>query len=98
MNLLLCIGEWCHVFPEGGIWQTDTLGGRSNGREAEVGKLKWGVGKLIAHAPVTPLVRPFFFMGTETAYPQHPETKANLNGSGKLRHVRNTPISRTPKL
>jgi len=27
---LVASGEWCHVFPEGGIWQTSTLGGRSN--------------------------------------------------------------------
>eukprot|EP00128_Syssomonas_multiformis_P010763 Colp12_sorted_trinity150504_noHs@8707 len=67
---LVAAGEWCHVFPEGGIWQRDTLGGRRNGREGQIGKLKWGVGKLIAHAPVTPQVVPFFFMGTETIYPQ----------------------------
>lgn len=76
---LVAAGEWCHVFPEGGIWQTDKLGGRKNGAEASIGKLKWGVGKLIAHAPVTPHVVPFFFMGTEHFYPQHPETKAVKN-------------------
>lgn len=67
---LVAAGEWCHVFPEGGIWQWDTLGGRRNGHEKELGKLKWGIGKLIAHAPVTPEVVPFYFKGTETIYPQ----------------------------
>lgn len=87
---LIAAGEWCHVFPEGGIWQLDTLGGRKSNNTAtqsattsastsSIGKLKWGVGKLIAHAPVTPHVVPFFFMGTETFYPQHPETKAVKN-------------------
>ena len=43
------------------------------------GSLKWGIGKLIAHSPVTPHIIPFFFMGTETAYPQHPVTKSISN-------------------
>ncbi len=40
-----------------------------------LGKLKWGVGKLIAHAPTPPVVIPFFHMGMETILPQHPDTK-----------------------
>ena len=36
-----------------GVWQLDYLGGRLNGREKELGKLKWGVGKIIAHSPVS---------------------------------------------
>lgn len=138
VSLFLCAGEWCHVFPEGGIWQNKTLGGRgalgsvvkspasastssataetstgsssssssspviSGGGAASssmpegqlqlvgeelpptqpqptMDRLKWGIGKLIAHAPVPPAVVPFFFMGTETAYPQHPVTKALSN-------------------
>lgn len=68
-------GEWIHVFPEGGIWQTNELGGRMNGREKLIGKLKWGVGKLIAHSPTPVIVIPFFHVGTETIIPQHPVTK-----------------------
>lgn len=68
-------GQWCHIFPEGGVWQRDTLGGRSNGQEKNIGKLKWGVGKLIAHAPVLPIVIPFFHMGMETVIPQNQETR-----------------------
>jgi 1-acyl-sn-glycerol-3-phosphate acyltransferase len=121
-------GQWCHVFPEGGVWQNDTLGGRditatgistssvvssnsaddaftasagavplqdtdvlsntSDGPVAAVtsqrklpimDRLKWGIGKLIAHAPTKPVVIPFFFMGTETIYPQDKVTKALRN-------------------
>lgn len=68
-------GNWCHVFPEGGIWQRKELGGRQNDRVREIGKLKWGIGKLIAHSPQRPIVIPFFFMGTETITPLHPVTK-----------------------
>ena len=68
-------GEWCHIFPEGGVWQGNTLGGRSNGKEKEFGKLKWGIGKLIAHAPITPIVIPFFHMGMEKVIPQNQKTR-----------------------
>lgn len=42
-------------------------------------RLKWGIGKLIAHSPEPPVVVPFFFMGTETVYPQHKVTKECFN-------------------
>jgi monolysocardiolipin acyltransferase len=35
-----------------------------------IGKLKWGVGKLIAHAPITPVVMPFAHVGMERLLPQ----------------------------
>eukprot|EP00986_Skeletonema_menzelii_P004897 scaffold1709_cov151-Skeletonema_menzelii.AAC.20 len=118
----LANGEWCHVFPEGGVWQWKELGGRrvlpegsvlgsasdfaddqtknvatnnnnsnnnnsgSNNNKSPViipattthkslppspiGKLKWGVGKLIAHAPITPRVIPFAHCGMERLLPQ----------------------------
>lgn len=71
---LVASGQWCHVFPEGGTWQTTSLGGRSNGREKDIGKLKWGVGKLIAHSPNAPKVIAFYFSGLETSIPQNPIT------------------------
>ena len=43
------------------------------------GKLKWGVGKLIAHCPTTPIVIPFYHFGTENTYPQHKDTKVIKN-------------------
>ncbi|KAL3765019.1 hypothetical protein ACHAW5_004278 [Stephanodiscus triporus] len=111
----LARGEWCHVFPEGGVWQWDELGGRRRlppnavvvsssdfGRgdgsgpiddgddgamriipatarqralpPSPVGKLKWGVGKLIAHAPITPVVIPFAHRGMERLLPQDEDT------------------------
>ena len=142
----LANGEWCHVFPEGGVWQWNELGGRrlldggmrlgnasdfatpteqqqdvllqhdyyyehgdddsiimkdksestsssssnNNKRknnntnkviipattahkqlhQSPIGKLKWGVGKLIAHAPITPHVIPFAHHGMERLLPQ----------------------------
>ena len=121
----LARGEWCHVFPEGGVWQWDELGGRrrlprdavsvsssdfggggggggganggGGGDDADatlriipatarqrvlppspVGKLKWGIGKLIAHAPITPAVIPFAHRGMERLLPQD-------EGTGKTR-------------
>jgi monolysocardiolipin acyltransferase len=64
-----------HYYNKAGIWQKKNLGGRQNGQERNIGKLKWGVGKLIAHSPVVPIVIPFFFSGTETIIPQDPVTK-----------------------
>lgn len=83
---LFAHGEWCHLFPEAGIWQLDTLGGRSNGKESEIGKLKWGVGKLIAHAPKRPVVIAFYFSGSEKILPQDPQTKDLLSPIPKLNH------------
>lgn len=71
-------GDWCHLFPEAGVWQLSTLGGRSNGTEKEKGRLKWGVGKMIAHAPEPPVVIPFCHMGMERVMPQDPETRVTL--------------------
>jgi len=118
----LACGEWCHVFPEGGVWQWEELGGRRQlppkavmGSSSDIssgsdnvqfkeddentrqiimpatlqqkslspsprGKLKWGVGKLIAHAPVTPKVIPFAHRGMERIFPQDENT-----GKTKLR-------------
>jgi len=78
---LLADGEWCHIFPEGGVWQEGQLGGRRTAaQETETsstsalvvppaGKLKWGTGKLIAHANVRPRVIPFAHVGMENLLP-----------------------------
>ena len=121
----LACGQWCHIFPEGGVWQWDELGGRrelppnaSMGRTSDFddaskmsgdengaihiipatrqqrslppsskGKLKWGVGKLIAHAPVTPKVIPFAHAGMETLFPQHETTGKTRLRDGFLRSL-----------
>lgn len=79
---LVARGEWCHIFPEGGVWQWNELGGRgrhsiieSEARGLKKSKLKWGVGKLIAHAPNRPRVVPFAHVGMENLLPQDPKTR-----------------------
>lgn len=69
-------GNWLHIFPEGGIWQLSGLGGRRD--DLEKGKLKWGVGRLIAHSPRKPVVIAFYFNGMETIMPHDHETKKLL--------------------
>jgi hypothetical protein len=81
----LAAGDWGHVFPEAGIWQRPgCLGGRENGKEDEIGHLKWGAGKLIAHSPKRAVVIPFVHLGMETVTPQDPETKARLSSVPNL--------------
>ena len=42
---------------------------------SELGLLKWGVGKVIAHAPRTPRVVPFFHTGMQNLVAEDPATK-----------------------
>ena len=82
---LLARGEWCHIFPEGGVFQLNELGGRHQKHKMyqenpyneanennldSIGKLKWGVGKLIAHAPIRPRVIPFAHIGMDVLLPK----------------------------
>lgn len=69
----LAAGDWCHIFPEGRISQRDQLGGRKGCTKIKE-KLKWGVGKLIAHAPVCPKVFPFAHVGMENLLAQDSKT------------------------
>lgn len=64
---------------EGHCEQDGSLGGRAEGlgRE-ELGRLKWGVGKMIAHAPVTPIVIPLFHTGMAELIPINPFTRKIL--------------------
>lgn len=69
-------GHWVHVFPEGRVIQTGELGldvlTPRGPRELErVGRLKWGVGKLIAHSPYVPVVIPMHHTGMPNVMPQH---------------------------
>jgi len=72
-------GRWVHIFPEGKINQGDTLGANFVGvRPASDvagcggGRLKWGIGKIIAHAPKTPKVVPFYAVGMRDLLPCSP--------------------------
>lgn len=52
-------GGWVHIFPEGRI-----------NPHHEDWRLKWGVGRLLFDASVTPLVIPIAFRGTERLFPE----------------------------
>lgn len=69
----IAIGDWIHLFPEAGCYQLHTLGGRFYFKPHEVrekGRLKWGVGKLIAHSPQKPIVIPWHHTGMESVLRQ----------------------------
>ncbi|CAH3159833.1 unnamed protein product [Pocillopora meandrina] len=53
-------GEWIHVFPEGAVNINDSIK-----------RLKWGVGRLIAEAQVTPIVVPFWHEGMDDVLPNY---------------------------
>lgn len=75
-------GDWVHIFPEGKIDQRKgngkfcignnvshgTLGmqGREEPGKSEIGRLKWGVGKLVARASIPPIVVPIYHVGMDT--------------------------------
>ncbi|ETK86904.1 hypothetical protein L915_08546 [Phytophthora nicotianae] len=63
-------GAWVHIFPEGKIVQHEALGGRPSPRREEIGRLKWGVGKLIARATTPPIVVPVYHYNMEKLMPQ----------------------------
>lgn len=69
-------GCWVHVFPEGRVVQGSSLGldpltTRSSEDLTDKGRLKWGIGKLIAHSPVPPIIIPFHHKGMAGVMPQH---------------------------
>ena len=61
-------GSWCHIFPEGRIWQN----WRFNAAEESIlGPFKCGVGKLIAHSyPNCPVVLPMYHTGMDKIVPE----------------------------
>ncbi|RHY18574.1 hypothetical protein DYB32_010360 [Aphanomyces invadans] len=72
-------GDWVHIFPEGKIVQ----GGRDGPEATTIGRLKWGVGKLIARAEITPVVLPIYHVGMDKVCAIHRETlQTALFGDG----------------
>jgi monolysocardiolipin acyltransferase len=66
-------GDWVHVFPEGKVVQSGQLGENYLGTRSvedanEIGRLKWGVGKIIAHSPVDVHVIPIHHKGMEVRH------------------------------
>ena len=85
-------GEWCHLFPEGGVWQDEFIGGRGGTSGQPLGRatcnrLKWGVGKVIAHAPVPPVVIPFFHAGMDTVLPMDPRSRKSVTAQLPLLNI-----------
>ncbi|KAE9026717.1 hypothetical protein PR003_g11296 [Phytophthora rubi] len=68
-------GAWVHIFPEGKIVQREALGGRPSPRREEIGRLKWGVGKLIARATTRPIVVPVYHCNMEQLMPQDEQNR-----------------------
>jgi monolysocardiolipin acyltransferase len=54
-------GGWLHFFPEGRVVQ--------NFNSQQIGRLKWGVGRLIMEAKVPPLILPIFLKGFDAMKP-----------------------------
>lgn len=63
---LLDRGQWCHVFAEGKVRQN----WRFEAHEPKLGEFKLGVGKLIAHCRVTPIVIPIYHKGMDDVLPE----------------------------
>ncbi|CAM9389378.1 unnamed protein product [Ectocarpus fasciculatus] len=72
-------GEWLHIFPEGAVTQLSELGGRMSYQRDALGCLKWGVAKLIAHAPVKPIMVPYFHTGMDGVMPMDHDRKLLTN-------------------
>ncbi len=82
-------GDWVHVFPEGRVVQTgrlamDEISSRSEEEVARVGRLKWGVGKLIAHSDSPPTVVPWHHSGMAGILPQHAEWRDDGRGGRRF--------------
>lgn len=59
-------GSWCHVFAEGRVWQR----WRFDEGEAVLGPFKIGVGKLLAHCAVSPMIIPIYHKGMDDVVPE----------------------------
>jgi 1-acyl-sn-glycerol-3-phosphate acyltransferase len=73
----LAAGEWCHIFPEGRVWQNWRFAGNTSA--PILGEFKYGVGKLVAHCyPNVPIVLPIYHRGMSGVVPE--------KGGGQQRH------------
>ncbi|KAG5190723.1 hypothetical protein JKP88DRAFT_266791 [Tribonema minus] len=93
MQRRLASGAWCHIFPEGSCFQTGSLSGRTGEGRQRLGRLKWGVGKLIAHAPCPPVVFPLFHTGMQGVTPLHPNSRKYFSLVSALTPLADGPVS-----
>lgn len=74
-------GGWVHLYPEGRIWQCAPVGGaslRPDGSAYEAPPwqqpyrpyLRWGVGRIVAEAPVSPRIVAYYHTGMADLQPQ----------------------------
>lgn len=92
-------GRWVHIFPEGRVVQgtslaLDPITTRSPQQLALKGRLKWGVGKIIAHSPEPPIVVPFYHKGMAGVMPQHNLLQQH-DGAWEFNNKVLSPIPRT---
>lgn len=59
-------GNWCHVFPEGRVFQN----WRFEDKEPRLGPFKIGVGKLVAQCKRSPLIIPLYHKGMDSVIPE----------------------------
>ena len=82
-------GSWCHIFAEGRVWQS----WRFDKNETNLGKFKFGVGKLIAHSSVTPIVIPVYHRGMDKIVPEK-----QYKDEKKRKKRASVPITIIPKM
>ena len=80
-------GSWCHIFAEGKVRQNWRFNVEN---EPVLGDFKFGVGKLIAHCEVSPIVIPIYHRGMDGVIPEKV-----LNDKKSKRA--STPISVVPR-
>ena len=74
-------GGWVHLYPEGRIWQCSPVGGAAVRPDGSVyiapswqqpyrPYLRWGVGRIIAEAPISPRIVAYYHTGMADLQPQ----------------------------
>ena len=80
-------GSWCHIFAEGRVWQS----WRFDRNQTNVGKFKFGVGKLVAHCKESPIVVPVYHRGMDQIVPEK-----RLTGKARIKRP-SVPYTVVPK-
>ncbi|KAJ1491518.1 hypothetical protein T484DRAFT_1933304 [Baffinella frigidus] len=99
----LAAGSWVHVFPEGRVVQNpvaQTLGldpvtPRNPKEIEEKGRLKWGIGKLVAHSPRVPVIIPIHHKGMHLVYPNRNEWVPDGKGGTRFDNAIKHPLPRS---